>query len=65
MCRFQTNIKKTKRVKSTLKRKSKKVVLIFEDEESVFINQLFRKDMLTNTKLIGKEYNEKLIIIFH
>ena len=53
-------IKKTKKVKSTLKGLTKKVELIIEDEEkSVFINQVFRKDilanMLANTKLTGKE----------
>jgi site-specific DNA-methyltransferase (adenine-specific) len=61
-------VKKTKKVKSipklliktTPKELTKKVVLIIEDEEkSVFINQVFRKDilanMLTNTKLTGKE----------
>lgn len=53
-------IKKTKKVKSTLKGLTKKVGLIIEDEEkSVFINQVFRKDilanMLANTKLTGKE----------
>ncbi len=51
-------IKKTKKVKSKLL--TKKVELIIEDEEkSVFINQVFRKDilanMLANTKLTGKE----------
>lgn len=51
-------IKKTKKVKSKLL--TKKVKLIIEDEEkSVFINQVFRKDilanMLANTKLTGKE----------
>lgn len=49
-------IKKTKKVK----RLTKKFELIIEDEEkSVFINQVFRKDvlanMLANTKLTGKE----------
>lgn len=53
-------IKKTKKVKSKLLTKNKKVELIIEDEEkSVFINQVFRKDilanMLANTKLTGKE----------
>lgn len=52
-------IKKTKKGKSKLLTK-KKVELIIEDEEkSVFINQVFRKDilenMLANTKLTGKE----------
>ena len=51
-------IKKTKKVKSKLL--TKKVELIIEDEEkNVFINQVFRKDilanMLANTKLTGKE----------
>ena len=51
-------IKKTKKVKPKLL--TKKVELIIEDEEkSVFINQVFRKDilanMLANTKLTGKE----------
>lgn len=51
-------IKKPKKVKSKLL--TKKVELIIEDEEkSVFINQVFRKDilanMLANTKLTGKE----------
>lgn len=51
-------IKKTKKVKSKLL--TKKIELIIEDEEkSVFINQVFRKDilanMLANTKLTGKE----------
>lgn len=51
-------IKKTKNVKSKLL--TKKVELIIEDEEkNVFINQVFRKDilanMLANTKLTGKE----------
>ena len=51
-------IKKTKKVKSKLL--TKKVELINEDKESnVFINQVFRKDilanMLANTKLTGKE----------
>lgn len=51
-------IKKTKKVKSKLL--TKKVELIIEDEaKSVFINQVFRKDilvnMLANTKLTGKE----------
>lgn len=51
-------IKKTKKVNSKLL--TKKVELIIEDEEkSVFINQVFRKDilanMLANTKLTGKE----------
>lgn len=49
-------IKKTKKVK----RLTKKFELIIEDEEKiVFINQVFRKDvlanMLANTKLTGKE----------
>ena len=53
-------VKKTKKVKSTLKGLSKKVKLIIEDEEkTVFISQVFRKDilanMLANTKLTGKE----------
>lgn len=51
-------IKKTKNIKSKLL--TKKVELIIEDEEkSVFNNQVFRKDILTNmlanTKLTGKE----------
>ena len=51
-------IKKTKKVKSKLL--TKKVELINEDKENnVFINQVFRKDilanMLANTKLTGKE----------
>ncbi len=51
-------IKKTKKVKSKLL--TKKIELIIEDEEKhVFINQVFRKDilanMLANTKLTGKE----------
>jgi len=51
-------VKKNKKVKS--KRLNKKVKLILEDEEkNVFINQVFRKDilanMLANTKLTGKE----------
>jgi len=51
-------IKKTKKVKSKLL--TKKVELIIEDEEkNVFINQVFRKDilvnMLANTNLTGKE----------
>ena len=51
-------IKKTKKVKSKLL--TKNVELIIEDEaKSVFINQVFRKDilvnMLANTKLTGKE----------
>jgi hypothetical protein len=53
-------IKKTKKVKSTLKGLTKKFELIIEDEEkSVLISQVFRKDilanMLANTKLTGKE----------
>ena len=53
-------IKKTKKVKSTLKGLTKKVKLIIKDEKkNVFINQVFRKDilanMLANTKLTGKE----------
>ena len=53
-------IKKTKKVKSTLKGLTKKFELIIEDEEkSIFINQVFRRDilanMLANTKLTGKE----------
>uniref|UniRef100_A0A6C0AQZ1 Helicase ATP-binding domain-containing protein n=1 Tax=viral metagenome TaxID=1070528 RepID=A0A6C0AQZ1_9ZZZZ len=59
-------IKKTKKVKSTLKGLTKKVELIIEDEEkSVFINQVFRKDilanMLANTKLTGKELFDVII----
>ena len=51
-------IKKTKRVKSKLL--TKKVELMIEDEEkSAFINQVYRKDILTNmlanTKLTGTE----------
>lgn len=51
-------VKKTKKVKSKLL--TKKVELIIEDEEkSIFINQVFRKDilvnMLANRKLTGKE----------
>jgi hypothetical protein len=51
-------VKKTKKVKSKLL--TKKIKLIIEDEEqSVFISQIFRKDilanMLANTKLTGKE----------
>jgi len=50
-------IKKTKKVKSIL---TKKIKLIIKDEEKIiFINQVFRKDvlanMLANTKLTGKE----------
>ena len=57
-------IKKSKKVKSKLL--TKKVDLIIEDEEkSVFINQVFRKDilanMLTNTKLTGKELFEVIM----
>ena len=51
-------VNKIKKVKSKLL--TKKVELIIEDEEkNVFINQVFRKDilanMLANTKLTGKE----------
>ena len=51
-------IKKTKKVKSKLL--IKRVDLIVDDEDkNVFINQVFRKDilanMLANTKLTGKE----------
>ena len=57
-------IKKTKKVKSKLL--TKKVELIIEDEEkNVFINQVFRKDilanMLANTKLTGKELFDMII----
>jgi hypothetical protein len=65
MSGIQSNIKKTKRVKSTPEGKTKKVVFIFEDEESVFINQVFRKDilnnMLVNTELTGKELYDKIM----
>ena len=47
-------------IKKTKKVKSKKVKLVIKDEEkSIFISQIFRKDILanilTNTKLTGKE----------
>ena len=52
-------IKKTKKVKSKLL--TKKV----DEEKSVFINQVFRKDILTNmlanTKLTGKELFDEII----
>jgi len=57
-------VKKTKKVKSKLL--TKKFELIIEDEEkSVFISQVFRKDilanMLANTKLTGKELFDMII----
>jgi len=57
-------VKKTKKVKSKIL--TKKFELIIEDEEkSVFINQVFRKDilanMLANTKLTGKELFDMII----